>query len=210
MIKNFGDLAFTPGVKAAQETLGSRHIYARIEGVERRHRLTSEETDFIAERDSFYMATVGENGWPYVQFRGGPKGFLRVLSEETLGFADFTGNRQYISLGNINTSHRACLFLMDYPHQLRLKIWADATVSDDADLVAQLAMPNYPAKPVRAFLFHVHAFDWNCPQHITPRYTLEEYALTFPNGAPAQALSPSRQSCAPTESPIPPVALSPQ
>jgi hypothetical protein len=195
MIKNFGEIAFTPGVKAAQEALGSRESYARLEGVERRNRLTAEEIEFIAQRDSFYLATVGENGWPYVQFRGGPKGFLRVTGERTLGFADFTGNRQYISLGNIATTRRACLFLMDYPNQFRLKIWAEATVSDEPAVIARLQCSGYPARAARAFLFEVLAFDWNCQQHITPRYTVAEFALAFPDGPPAHEEPRPGQSC---------------
>ena len=186
MIKNFGDIAFTPSVKAFQEALGSRKTYARLEGTEHRNKLTAEEVEFISERDSFYMATVGENGWPYMQYRGGAKGFLRVIDEGTLGFADFKGNAQYISLGNVTDNGRACLFLMDYPNRFRLKIWADAKISDDPELIAQLSMPGYPMAAVRAFLFQIHAFDWNCQQHIVQRYTPEEYELAFPPHAPKE------------------------
>ncbi|MEP7077389.1 MAG: pyridoxamine 5'-phosphate oxidase family protein [Chthoniobacterales bacterium] len=173
---NFGDLAFTPAVKATQERLGSRENYARREGRHSRTRLGPEEAAFIAVRDSLYLASVGENGWPYIQYRGGPRGFLKLLDQETLGFADFRGNRQYISTGNVLATGRTCLFLMDYPAQERLKIWADATLSEDPALLAQLANSSYAAKAERAFLFHVLAFDWNCQQHIVRRYTPEEYA----------------------------------
>jgi len=179
MINNFGDIAFTPRVRAFQEALGSREKYARLEGTEYRKKLTAEEIEFISERDSFYLATVGENGWPYMQYRGGTKGFLRVMDEQTLGFADFKGNAQYISLGNVTSTGRACLFLMDYPNRFRLKIWADAKISEDPQLISQLSMQGYPATGVRAFLFSVHAFDWNCQQHIVQRYTPEEYELAI-------------------------------
>ncbi len=188
MTKNFGDIAFTPGVKAVQEALGSRKTYARLEQIERRTRLTAEESEFIAQRNSFYLATVGETGWPYVQYRGGPKGFLRVIDEQTLGFADFKGNCQYISTGNVISMQHACLFLMDYPNRLRLKIWADATISEDADLIARLQVTGYPGKVARAFQFQIHAFDWNCQQHIVPRFTVEEYHSTFETGPPTKSI----------------------
>ncbi|WP_371076634.1 MULTISPECIES: pyridoxamine 5'-phosphate oxidase family protein [unclassified Sinorhizobium] len=133
----------------------------------------------MQSRDSFYMATVSETGWPYVQHRGGPAGFLRVLDERTLAFADFPGNRQYISLGNLSADNRAALILMDYPHRRRLKILARVETKDlrdDAELAERLAMPDYNAKVDRAFLLHIEAFDWNCPQHITPRFTEAEIA----------------------------------
>lgn len=123
------------------------------------------------------MATVGENGWPYVQFRGGAKGFIRILDNETLGFADFRGNMQYISTGNINATGKAALILLDYPSRRRLKIWAETEILDPrqhSDLLDTIAIKDYDAVIERLFVFHVKAFDWNCPQHITPRYTLEE------------------------------------
>ncbi len=125
------------------------------------------------------MATVGENGWPYVQFRGGSKGFLKVIDDTTLGYADFRGNMQYISVGNINSSRKASLFLMDYPSQQRLKIWAESEVIDadqDSELLQSLQIPGYKARIERLIIFRVQAYDWNCPQHITPRYTSEEIA----------------------------------
>ena len=176
---NFGDLAFTPAVKATQERLGSRHSYARLEGRTLKTTIGPEEAAFIAARDSFYLATVSENGWPYIQYRGGPKGFLRLLDATTLAFADFRGNRQYISTGNVLSTGRTCLFLMDYPSQERLKIWAEAEVSDDPAVLGKLAHQNYKATIERAFLFRVLAFDWNCQQHIVQRYTPAEYTATF-------------------------------
>ena len=128
------------------------------------------------------MATVGENGWPYVQFRGGPKGFLKVVDNTTLGYADFRGNGQYISTGNMNASNKAALLLMDYPSQQRLKIWAEVKIieaSQNAKLLQQLEMPDYKARIERLIILTVQAYDGNCPQHITPRYTEEEIkALT--------------------------------
>lgn len=176
---NFGDLAFTPSVKAVQERLGSRHAYERFMGVNHRTRIGPDEQAFIEQRDSFYVATVGESGWPYVQHRGGPRGLLRVLDEQTLGFADFRGNRQYVTTGNVSATHHACLFLMDYPNQTRLKIWAEAETSEDAGLIQKVAVPGYRAVVERVFLFHVLAFDWNCQQHIIRRFTPEEYTAEF-------------------------------
>ncbi|MDA0692742.1 MAG: pyridoxamine 5'-phosphate oxidase family protein [Nitrospinae bacterium] len=179
MIENFTELAFTESVKAQQEKYGSRAAYSRMEqGGEFRNQLTWQERGFIESRDSFYMSSVGENGWPYMQFRGGPKGFLKVLNDNTLAYADFRGNGQYISTGNFNANNKTVLFLMDYTKQQRLKIWAETKVidaSDDSELLKQLSDPDYKAKVVRIITFKVHAFDWNCPQHITPRFTAEEF-----------------------------------
>ncbi len=178
MSHKFFDLTFTPSVKAVQEHYGTRRNYARFEGGEPDfHGLTDAENDFIEARDGFYMATVGENGQPYVQFRGGPKGFLKVLDDRTLGYADFRGNLQYISVGNLAANDRAALFLMDYPNQTRLKILTRVEVKDAKDapeLIEKLTMPDYKAKIERAMVLRVEAFDWNCPQHITPRYTMDE------------------------------------
>jgi predicted pyridoxine 5'-phosphate oxidase superfamily flavin-nucleotide-binding protein len=176
---NFGDIAFTPSVKAVQERLGSRGAYGRFTGRNHRTRFGPEERAFIEQRDTFYIATVGENGWPYVQHRGGPAGFLRVLDEQTLGFADFRGNRQYVTTGNVSATHHSCLFLMDYPNRTRLKIWAEAETSEDAGLIARLVVPDYTAVVERAFLFRVLAFDWNCEQHIVRRFTPDEYIAEF-------------------------------
>jgi predicted pyridoxine 5'-phosphate oxidase superfamily flavin-nucleotide-binding protein len=177
MAYRYLDLASTPSVKAAQSANGSAAIWADMQGRRESNRLTEAEREFIAARDSFYMATVSKDGWPYMQHRGGPAGFLRVLDDTTLAFADFRGNRQYISLGNLTANDRASLFLMDYPHRRRLKIYARIEARDlsaDPELTAKLATPGYKGRPERAFLVHVEAFDWNCPQHITPRFTEAE------------------------------------
>ena len=177
MAKNFADIAFTDSVKAQQEQYGSRQQYARMDRLARGTTLTMAETEFIAARDGFYLATVGETGYPYVQFRGGPPGFLRVLDAQTLGYADFRGNRQYITVGNLDRNDRAALILMDYANRSRLKIYARIEVmnaKDRPELMERLLVPGYDAKIERAMLLHVEAFDWNCPQHITPRFTMEE------------------------------------
>lgn len=178
MTDNFTELAFTDSVKAQQEKYGTRTAYARMEkGGKFRNQLTWQEQAFIKSRDSFYLSSVGENGWPYMQFRGGPNGFLKVTGDNNLAFADFRGNGQYISTGNFTDNKKTMLFLMDYPNKKRLKIWAEAEVLDAADhpeLTQQLTMPDYEATVERIIVFKVHAFDWNCPQHITPRYTEEE------------------------------------
>jgi len=177
MNQNFTKFAFTDSVRKEQERYGSRQSYARMEESGDHYVLSAREIPFIQSRDSFYMATVGENGWPYMQFRGGPKGFLKVLGSTTLGYADFRGNMQYISTGNINSSRKASLFLMDYPSQKRLKIWAGSEVLEaeqDAELLEKLKMPDYNAPIERLIIFRIQAYDWNCPQHITPRYTTEE------------------------------------
>ena len=174
------DIAFTPSVKTAQERLGSRKQYARIE--ERggwQNVITDDLAEFIAERDSFYLATASEEGRPYIQHRGGPKGFLKVLDQRTLAFADFSGNRQYISVGNLAENNKAFIFLMDYANQQRIKIWGTAEViENDPKLLEQLADPIYRGRPERAFRFHVEAWDVNCPQHIKPRFTAEEIDST--------------------------------
>lgn len=178
MSHKFFDLAFTPKVKAVQEQYGTRKHYARFEGGESDFQgLTFAEEDFIANRDGFYIATVNEEGQPYIQFRGGPTGFLKAIDDRTLAYADFRGNLQYISVGNLSGNDRAALFLMDYANQRRLKIIARVDVIDAADapeLIEKIKMPEYKAKVERAMIIHVEAFDWNCPQHITPRYTIEE------------------------------------
>ena len=178
MGQNFSTFAFTDSVKAAQQHYGSRNNYAGSEGDPERFTLTEQEAPFIESRDSFYMSTVGENGWPYMQHRGGPPGFLKVLDERTIGFADFRGNRQFISTGNLNADDgKAMLFLIDYPTRQRLKIWATGKVIDVADdpkLAEQLVIPDYRGKVERLFVYTVQAIDWNCPQHITQRYTLNQ------------------------------------
>jgi predicted pyridoxine 5'-phosphate oxidase superfamily flavin-nucleotide-binding protein len=177
MAYGFLDIARTPSVKAAEAANGSAALWDNFSGERARDRFTDAESAFIGERDSLYMATVSETGWPYVQHRGGPPGFLRVLDDRTLAFADFRGNRQYISLGNLAANDRVALILMDYPHRARLKIYAHIEAKDlanDPELAAKLAMPGYKGRLERALLLHLDAFDWNCPQHITPRFTEAE------------------------------------
>ena len=177
MAKNYHEIAFTESVKARQEKYGTRKHYEKSEKYERGTELSFSEADFIAERDGFYLATVSENGQPYVQFRGGDKGFLKVLDKQTLGYADFRGNLQYVSVGNLDKNNRASLILMDYPNRRRLKIFARIEIfeaADAPDLIAELENPDYQAKIERAMILHIEAFDWNCPQHITPRYTIAE------------------------------------
>lgn len=170
------DFAFTPAVKALQALNGSRRSYARME--ERggwSDRIDNDLKTFIAERDSFYLGTASADGRPYIQHRGGPKGFLKVLDASTLAFADYAGNRQYISMGNLSENDRAYIFLMDYPNRRRVKIWGRAeVVDDDPALLERLVDPGYEARPERVFVFHVEAWDTNCPQHIRPRFTEEE------------------------------------
>ena len=181
----FAEIAFTPAVKKVQEEQGSRSSYARMEDMPGavNHRLTEAEAGFIAARNSLYMATVSETGWPYVQHRGGSTGFVRVLDESTIGFADFRGNRQYVSVGNLMTDDRVSLFFMDYPNKTRLKLLGRARIVglDDQDVLSRLEMPDYRARIERGFVITVEGFDWNCPQHITPRYSLDEMsAVTGP------------------------------
>jgi predicted pyridoxine 5'-phosphate oxidase superfamily flavin-nucleotide-binding protein len=170
----FAELAFTDTVKEIQQSQGSRKAYARMESGEDRHdQLGQLEAEFIAQRDSFYMASVSETGWPYLQHRGGPAGFMRVIDEYTLGFADFSGNRQYVSTGNFQKNDRVSLFFMDYPNQRRLKLLGRVSLvgAQETDLLSRLTMAEYRARVERGFVIKVEAFDWNCPQHITPRYT---------------------------------------
>ena len=173
----FAKIAFTDSVKQTQEHYGTRRGNERLENADRLDELTQDEASFISELDGFYMATVNQEGHPYVQFRGGPKGFLKVLDERTLGYADFRGNLQYISVGNLRTNNKAALILMDHARQARLKIFAEVEVvdaKDDPELIERLTVPDYKAKIERGMILHVKAYDWNCPQHITPRFTLEE------------------------------------
>lgn len=178
MTHRFSELMFTPTVKGVQEAAGSRAAYARAEEPDApaRDRLTAREAEFIAARDSFYMATVSETGWPYVQHRGGPKGFLKVLDDRTLGFADYRGNRQYVSVGNLMSDDRVSLFLVDYPNQRRLKMLGHARLVDAArepSIIARLR-DAYDAKVERGIVIALEGFDWNCSQHITPRFTEDE------------------------------------
>ena len=180
MNSNFiSDIAFTPAVKKRQEEMGSRDIYKRM--AEKRDwqvKITDQLRYFISQRDSFYMASSNADGQPYIQHRGGPKGFLKVLDDEHLAFADFSGNRQYISVGNFDENNKVHLFLMDYPNRRRIKIWGEASVVRiDDDLIDQLRDENYEVPIERAIKIKVTAWDVNCPQHITPRYTSEEINL---------------------------------
>ena len=181
MPRAFAELTFTPNVRAVQEKHGSAASYAKFLApeVSGGDAFTAREAEFIAERDGFYQATVSETGWPYVQFRGGPRGFLKLLDAKRLAYADFRGNRQYLSVGNLQSNYRISLFLMDYPNRRRLKILGTVElveIKDDPELVAQLHDPDYRAVPERAFVITLAGFDWNCPQHIPQRYTLEELA----------------------------------
>ncbi len=181
MAHRFSEIAFTPTVKGVQERMGSRAGYARREaGAERvGHRLTEAEATFVAARDSFYMATVGETGWPYIQHRGGPVGFVRVLDAGTIGFADLRGNRQYVTVGNLAGDDRVSLFFMDYANRTRLKLFGRARIvgPDGTDLLARLATPQTRDRVERGILITVEGFDWNCPQHITERYTVDEVRI---------------------------------
>lgn len=171
------DIAFTPAVKAAQEARGSRSAYAKME--QRggwNDVVTPELAEFIAARDSLYLGTTGADGQPYIQHRGGPKGFLKVLDERTLAIADYVGNAQYISLGNLAENNKAFIFLMDYPNRHRIKIWGTAEfIEDDPALLSRVADPDYKARLERVLVFHVNAWDVNCTQHIQQRFTPEEF-----------------------------------
>jgi len=174
-MRGFSKLAFTPAVKAVQERMGSRRIYARLEQTDHTpDALGEDEGAFLAERDSFYMASVGATGWPYIQHRGGPKGFVHVLDEHTLAFADFRGNRQYITVGNAGGDDRVALIFVDYPARARLKVLARARIVSRDEDPALFARVVGEAAAERVFVLHVEGIDWNCPQHITPRYTEDE------------------------------------
>ncbi|KPF72162.1 hypothetical protein IP88_10255 [alpha proteobacterium AAP81b] len=175
-------LTATPAVRAAQAADGSRASYARFDDATDFPGLTAADIAFIAARDSFYLASVSADGWPYVQHRGGPPGFVRALDAHTLAFADYRGNRQFLTVGNSVTEPRVALILVDYPAQRRLKLLARLEVrplADDPALAAALAVPGYRALPERAFVLHLAASDWNCPQHITPRWTEPEIAAAM-------------------------------
>lgn len=176
MASKFGELAFTPAVKAAQLARGSRETYERyIAKGKANDSITPSLGEFIASLDGMYLGTVSSNGYPYIQFRGGPPGFLKALDEKTLGFADFTGNVQYLTVGNLSEHDQAFIFLMDYRHRRRVKLWGRARYVEDAPaLIESLSMPGYPAKVERAILFTVEAFSENCSQHIPVRYSEAE------------------------------------
>ena len=175
---SFGSLVFTPLVKKLQERYGSRRQYERMENSGATQDLLTEfETEFLAQRDSFYMATTGATGWPYVQHRGGPKGFLKVIDDRTLAFGDLRGNKQYISTGNLLTDDRVAIIMVDYPRQARLKILGRAEIFEGEKAegwLDKVRMRGEKTPIERVFVIHVEAYDWNCPQHITPRYSVEE------------------------------------
>jgi uncharacterized protein len=175
---SFGSLVFTPLVKKLQERYGSRRQYERMENAgASQDRFTDFEFEFLAQRDSFYLSTTGATGWPYIQHRGGPKGFLKAIDDHTLAFGDFRGNKQYISTGNLLTDNRVALIMVDYPRQARLKILGRAEIFEGEKAESWLPQVRVPGEKTvieRVFVIHVEAYDWNCPQHITPRYTAEE------------------------------------
>jgi len=179
MAHRFAEIMFTDSVKQAQEQYGSRQRNARLEeNFGPNDQLSAREAEFIARRDSFYLASVGESGWPYVQHRGGPPGFLKVLSSNQIAFADFRGNTQLISAGNLSVSDRCSLILMDYPNRKRLKIIGHMRMENadsvSREVLAGVELPEYKGRIERVGIIEVLAFDWNCPQHITPRYTEAE------------------------------------
>lgn len=178
MRRKFTEIAFTPEVKEAQTHYGSRQMYENFvkQGITE-DILTDKEIEFIKARDSFYLGSVSSNGYPYIQFRGGATGFLKVIDEKTLGFADFKGNLQYISVGNLIENNRVFLFLMDYAHRRRLKIWGRGEViNNDSELLTKLVVPNYPAEVERGIIIKIDAMSWNCPQHIPLKYSAADVA----------------------------------
>lgn len=182
MAKNFAEIAFTTAVKEMQEKNGSRSSYARMEKETYQDGLTENEEFFISRADSFYMASIGANNYPYIQHRGGPKGFLKVLDNKRLGFLDFKGNMQFITVGNLATNNNVAIIIVDYPSRTRLKLYAKAEIVDlneNAELQNQLNLGEYKHRPERILVLHIEAYDWNCPQHITPRYTVEEISNVF-------------------------------
>ena len=182
MAKNFAEIAFTDAVKKLQEKHGSRSSYERMEKFSVVDGLTEGEMSFIQNRDSFYLASIGVKEFPYIQHRGGPKGFLKVLDSKRFGFIDFIGNKQYVSVGNIATNNNVSLIMIDYPTRTRLKVFAKAEVielKDNPELYDVLDLKDYKFRPERMMVFHIEAYDWNCPQHIIPRYTIEEIKQVF-------------------------------
>lgn len=182
MATNYQSIAFGEETKKLQEKYGSRSAYARMEQASYFDGLTENEIQFIAERDGFYMASNGNDGFPYIQYRGGPPGFLRIIDNQTLGFLDFSGNKQYISTGNIMVNDKVALMIMDYARKARLKIYARAEIiglGTDPPLENMLEVKGYKAKPERIIKLHVEAYDWNCPQHIVQRFTIPEIEEAF-------------------------------
>ena len=172
------DVAFTPAVKEMQSQKGSRDVYARVEyGEGWPSGVTSDLAEFLAEIDTFFLGTASAEGQPYIQHRGGPPGFLKVIDDTRLGFADFGGNRQYITLGNLSENPKAFIFLMDFAKRRRVKLWGEArVVEDDPELLERLRDRNYPGRVERAILFRIATWDVNCPQHIQPRFTRTQIA----------------------------------
>jgi len=180
MAYGFMDIALTPAVRRAQAEMGADELWTDFKGHREFDRFTPREAAFIAERDSFYMASVSEMGWPYVQHRGGPAGFLKMINDRTLAFLDYRGNRQYISTGNLIANNRVCLILMDYRNRARLKVYGLAerlALDVDPRLTERLTNASYRAVPERIFRLTLEAYDWNCPQHITPRYSEQEVGV---------------------------------
>jgi len=198
MARAFAKISFTPDVQAVQTEMGSRMAYRAAElGEAEVVALGAAEQAFIAERDSFYQATVSQTGWPYVQHRGGPVGFLKVLDDRTIGYADFSGNRQYLSVGNLRGDDRVSLLLMDYPQRRRLKIWGRARAVDERSepaLLAKLESPDFRAPVERGIVIRVEAFDWNCPKYITPRYSQREVEALLVQARQQQPAAVARQA----------------
>ncbi len=179
---NYAKLAFSDVSKHLQEAFGSRHNYEQVEKYQVTDGLTDNETGFIRRQDHFYMATIGENGFPYIQHRGGPKGFVYLPDNKTLAFVDFAGNKQYISVGNIATNPNVALIMISYPHKARLKLYAKARIvqlEEDPELFDLIDPAGYKHRPERMMVLDIQAYDWNCPQHIIPRYTTEEIELAL-------------------------------
>ncbi|MDI3337961.1 pyridoxamine 5'-phosphate oxidase family protein [Defluviimonas aestuarii] len=172
----FADIAFTPSVRAAQERHGSAATYAKFLAPDRDggHELTAAEATFLTARDGFFQATVSETGWPYVQFRGGRPGFLKVIDARTIAYADYRGNRQYLSVGNLTSNDRVSIIAVDYPNQRRLKLWGHATLTEDAEIISALTEES-DAVVERGVVIRIAAFDWNCPRHIPQRRTDAEH-----------------------------------
>ena len=177
MAKNYPEIAFSDAAKELQKKYGSRNSYARMEKFSEVNGLTDGEFSFIENQNSFYLSSVGSNGFPYIQHRGGPKGCLKVLDSKRVGFIDFTRNKQYVSVGNIATNAKVSLIMIDYPRKARLKIYAKAEVvelDEQPELYDLLDLSDYKFRPERMLVLHIEAYDWNCPQHITPRYTVDD------------------------------------
>ena len=187
MAEKYMQLVLTPAVQHAQDKYFGKHQV--VENAPETDAFTGDEADFIASRDSFYMATISETGWPYLQHRGGPPGFVKILGPNLIGFSDFKGNRQLVSTGNLDVTDRVAIFMMDYPHRTRLKMLGHARVLDTRehpDLVEELAPAELRGKVERLFLIQVISYDWNCPQYITPRFTAAEVEKhTAPPASPS-------------------------